>query len=259
MLVQNALQDQVAIITGGATGMGKGMALKFAELGAKVVIASRNQENLEKAADEIAERGGDVLVVPCDVRQPEQVGHVVERTLAHFGAIDILVNNAAGNFICPAEKLSVNGWNTVINIVLNGTFYCSQAVGKHWIEQGKQGNILNMVATYAWTGHPGVVHSASAKAGVLMMTKTLAAEWGKYGIRVNAIAPGPIEETGGADRLFGSPEAVQNVVGGVPLGRLGTVEEIANLASYIVSPYAGYMTGEVVTLDGGAVLEKGFF
>lgn len=258
MLAKNTLHGQVAIVTGGATGMGRAMALKFADLGAKVVVASRNLENLQTVVQDIENNGGEALAIQCDVRNPDQVENMVENTISHFGSIDILVNNAAGNFICPAEKLTINGWNSVVNIVLNGTFYCSHAVGKRWIQEGRKGNILNMVATYAWTGSPGVVHSASAKAGVLMMTRTLAAEWGRYGIRVNAIAPGPIENTGGADRLFGTPEIAQKVVEGVPLRRLGTPEEIANLASYMVSPYADYMTGECVTLDGGSWLDKGF-
>lgn len=189
MLPPGTLQDRVAIITGGGTGLGKAMALEFTRLGARVVLASRKPENLEKAAAEIAERGGEALTVPTDVRDPEQVDRMVQAALDRFGRIDILVNNAAGNFVCPAEELSVNGWNAVVNIVLHGTFYCTRAVARHWIAQGRGGNILNIIATYAWTGGPGTVHSAAAKAGVLAMTRTLAVEWAPKGIRVNCIAP----------------------------------------------------------------------
>lgn len=257
MLKQDSLEGQVAIITGGGSGLGRAMALQFAELGAKVAVASRNMDNLQKVKAEIESRGTEGFAVQCDVRNPNEVNDLVESATSHFGGIDILVNNAAGNFICPTEKLTVNGWNAVVNIVLNGTFYCSQAVGKRWIEEKRGGNILNIVATYAWTGSPGVIHSASAKAGVVAMTRTLAAEWGRYGIRVNAIAPGPIEDTGGADKLWGDPEAEKRVLEGIPLGRLGRPDEVANLASYIVSPLASYMNGEVVTLDGGAWLNRG--
>nr|WP_200760961.1 2,4-dienoyl-CoA reductase [Effusibacillus dendaii] len=255
--MEKALQGQVAIVTGGATGLGRAMALQFAEMGATLVIASRNMANLQKTASEIEQRGVSALPVQCDVRHPEQVEHLVTEAISRFGKIDILVNNAAGNFICPTENLSFNGWNSVVNIVLNGTFYCSQTVGKRWIEEGRGGSILNIVATYAWTGSPGVIHSASAKAGVVAMTRTLGAEWGKYGIRVNAIAPGPIENTGGADRLWGDPQAEQQVKAGIPLGRLGKPEEVAHLAAFMVSPYASYMSGEVVTLDGAAWLNRG--
>ncbi|BCJ87219.1 2,4-dienoyl-CoA reductase [Effusibacillus dendaii] len=257
MNMEKALQGQVAIVTGGATGLGRAMALQFAEMGATLVIASRNMANLQKTASEIEQRGVSALPVQCDVRHPEQVEHLVTEAISRFGKIDILVNNAAGNFICPTENLSFNGWNSVVNIVLNGTFYCSQTVGKRWIEEGRGGSILNIVATYAWTGSPGVIHSASAKAGVVAMTRTLGAEWGKYGIRVNAIAPGPIENTGGADRLWGDPQAEQQVKAGIPLGRLGKPEEVAHLAAFMVSPYASYMSGEVVTLDGAAWLNRG--
>ena len=175
----------------------------------------------------------------------------------NFGKIDVLVNNAAGNFICPAEELSINGWNSVINIVLNGTWYCSQAVGKEWIANKQTGSILNIVATYAWGAGPGTIHSASAKAGVLSMTRTLAVEWGsKYGIRVNCIAPGPIENTEGVARLIDSGNAYQEAINSVPLKRFGRVEEIANLANFLLSPEAEYINGECVTMDGGRWLNK---
>ncbi|ADU51825.1 short-chain dehydrogenase/reductase SDR [Thermaerobacter marianensis DSM 12885] len=259
MLPPGTLQDRVAIITGGGTGLGKAMALEFTRLGARVVLASRKQENLDKAAAEIAERGGEVLTVPTDVRDPEQVDRMVQAALDRFGRIDILVNNAAGNFVCPAEELSINGWNAVVNIVLHGTFYCTRAVARRWIAQGRGGNILNIIATYAWTGGPGTVHSAAAKAGVLAMTRTLAVEWAPKGIRVNCIAPGPVDGTGAAPQLWPTEEARQAVIRSVPLGRIGRPEEIAHAAAYLVSDYAGFITGEVLTIDGGQWLGRGVF
>jgi len=246
------MKNKVVIVTGGSSGMGKYMAQRFAKDGAYVVITGRTEEKLQKVKTEIETFDGQVLVVPMDVRQPEHVAHMIKATDEAFGRIDYLVNNAAGNFICPAEKLSVNGWNSVIDIVLNGTFYCSSAVGNYWIERNIKGSIINIVATYAWNAGAGVLHSACAKSGVLTMTRTLAVEWGKkYGIRVNAIAPGPIERTGGADKLWESEEAAKRTLNSVPLGRLGTPEEIAALASFLFSDEAAYINGDCITMDGG--------
>lgn len=252
------MKDEVVIVTGGSSGMGKYMAQKFAAEGANVVITGRNQERLDEAkADIVKNTDGNVHTIVMDVRKPEDVERMVEETVQTYGGLDHLVNNAAGNFICPAEKLSVNGWNSVIDIVLNGTFYCCKAAGDYWMKEGTKGNILNMVATYAWDAGAGVIHSAAAKSGVLSITRTLAVEWGyKYGIRTNAIAPGPIERTGGADKLFESEEAAKRTLESVPLKRLGQPEEIAELANFILSDKASYMNGEVVTLDGGQWLNK---
>ncbi|WP_181348994.1 2,4-dienoyl-CoA reductase [Thalassobacillus sp. CUG 92003] len=253
------MENKVVIVTGGSSGMGKYMAKQFVQEGASVVITGRNQERLSKAKSEIGEGFDEsrILTIVMDVRNIEDVERMVKETDQAFGQIDALVNNAAGNFISPAEKLTANGWKSVIDIVLNGTFYCSHAVGNYWISQNKKGSILNMVATYAWNAGAGVIHSASAKAGVLAMTRTLAVEWGtKYGIRANAIAPGPINRTGGADKLFQSEEATERTLNSVPLQRLGEPEEIAELASFILSEKASYMNGEVVTLDGGQWLNK---
>lgn len=252
------LTGKVALITGGSSGMGKDMALTFAKHGAKVVICGRSMERLEPVIAEIHKAGGAAKAFECDVREPDRVNEMVQFTVEQFGPIDILINNAAGNFVVKAEDLSVNGWRAVENIVLNGTWYCSQAVGKHMIETGKGGSIINIVATYAWTGGPGVVHSASAKAGVVAMAKTLAAEWGKYGIRVNCIAPGPIEGTGGADKLWPNEQVKNQILRGIPLRRLGTKQDVSNLALFLVSDYASYITGDVITIDGGASLNKGF-
>ncbi|MDL4843230.1 2,4-dienoyl-CoA reductase [Aquibacillus rhizosphaerae] len=253
------MKGKVVIVTGGSSGMGKYMADCFARAGAKVVITGRNEERLDLAVKEINEKNRDakVLKFQMDVREIDHVQEMVATTIREFGQIDYLVNNAAGNFICPAEKLSANGWNSVINIVLNGTFYCSSEVGKHWIEKEIKGSIINMVATYAWNAGTGVIHSAAAKAGVLSMTRTLAVEWGrKYGIRVNAIAPGPIDRTGGAEKLWESESAIERTIDSVPLGRLGTPEEITELAYFLFSSNAGYINGECITMDGGQWLNQ---
>jgi NAD(P)-dependent dehydrogenase (short-subunit alcohol dehydrogenase family) len=193
------------------------------------------------------------------VRDPAAVDGIVAAAVERFGGVDILINNAAGNFRAPAEKLSPNGWNAVVGIVLNGSFYCARAAGLRMIEQGRGGAILNNVVADAWTGGPGTVHSAAAKAGVLAMTRTLAVEWAPYGIRVNAIAPGPVETENAARNLWPTSEEEERLRKRVPLGRFGTVQEIAQAASYLVSDYAGYVTGEVLTIDGGEWLGKGMF
>lgn len=254
MLPAGTLQDQVVLVTGGGTGLGRAMALESARLGARVVLASRKLENLEKVAAEIGAAGGEALCVPMDVRQYEDCQRTVAAAVERFGGVDHLINNAAGNFVVPAEELSVNGWRAVLGIVLDGTFYMSQLVGKHLIGRGKGGTITNIIATYAWGAGPGVVHSASAKAGVLAMTRTLAVEWAPYGIRVNAIAPGPVDGTGAAPRLWPTEAARQAVLAGIPAGRFGTAEEIAWAATYLMSPYAGFISGETLTLDGAAWL-----
>lgn len=253
------MKGKVVIITGGSSGMGKAMAERFVADGANVVITGRNAERLEATKQQISTDPDQVLTVQMDVRNTDDVERMVSETISHFGRIDYLVNNAAGNFVVAAEDLSYNGWNSVINIVLNGTFYCSSAVGKYWIKEGIKGSIVNMVATYAWDAGPGVIHSASAKAGVLAMTRTLAVEWGrKYGIRVNAIAPGPIERTGGVEKLMFSEEFAQHVMSSVPLGRLGTPEEIAGIASFLFSDAAAYINGACITMDGGQSLHQTF-
>jgi NAD(P)-dependent dehydrogenase (short-subunit alcohol dehydrogenase family) len=259
MLPEKSLEGRVAIITGGGTGIGFAIASEYVRLGARVVLASRNPEHLEPAVRELTARGAEAIALPTDVRVPEQVDRMVGETVQRFGAIDILVNNAAGNFICAAEKLSPNGWNAVVNIVLNGTFYCSRAAGLSMIESGRGGNILNLVAAYAWTGGPGTIHSASAKAGVVCMTRTLAVEWARYKIRVNAIAPGPVETEGAGSKLWASSEFRDAMIRTIPRGRIGTVEEVGHAAAYLVSDFADFITGEVLVMDGGQWLGKGMF
>ena len=258
MLPENTLQGQVAVITGGGTGLGRAMAFEFARLGARLVLASRSLEHLDPTAAELRRQGGEVLAVPTDVRDPAQVDRMVAQVKERFGGIDVLVNNAAGNFVCKAEDLSPNGWRAVVDIVLNGTFFCSRAVGREMIAQGRGGNILSVLATYAWTGGPGTVHSAAAKAGVLAMTRTLAVEWAPHKIRVNAITPGAVQTEGASGALWGNPEAARKLLEKIPAGRLGKPEEIARAASFLVSPFAEYINGENLTLDGGSWLGRGF-
>jgi len=257
MFSPTMLKDRVAVVTGGGTGIGLAVAKRLGALGARIVIGSRNSANLEAGAAELLHAGLDPLTVQVDVRNPEQVDELVQRTLKHFGRIDILVNNAAGNFICRAEDLSPNGWNAVVGIVLNGTFYCSRAVGRHMIERGTGGTIVSILANYVWTGSAVTIHSAAAKAGVMSLTQTLAVEWARHGIRVNAVAPGPIESAGAARQLWNSDEAVQKIRETVPLKRWGKPEEVADAVAFLVSDCAGYITGEVLTVDGGAWLGRG--
>jgi NAD(P)-dependent dehydrogenase (short-subunit alcohol dehydrogenase family) len=259
MFSSTLLQGQVAIVTGGGTGIGLAIARRLGELGAGIAVGSRNSEHLEHGTAELRHAGLDPLAIQVDVRNPEQVDEMVMRTVKHFGRIDILINNAAGNFICRAEDLSPNGWNAVIGIVLNGSFYCSRAVGRHMIARGGGGSIVSILANYVWTGSPGTVHSAAAKAGVSSMTQTLAVEWARHKIRVNAVAPGPIESPGAAKQLWNSADAVQRITDMVPLRRWGQPAEVADAVAFLVSPLAGFITGETLTIDGGAWLGRGTF
>jgi NAD(P)-dependent dehydrogenase (short-subunit alcohol dehydrogenase family) len=259
MFATRVLDGQVAIVTGGGTGIGLAISSALAALGARVVIASRKSEHHDAGKAAVRAAGSEAIGVTVDVRQPDQIDAMVQKAVARFGRVDILVNNAAGNFICRAEDLSPNGWNAVIGIVLNGSFYASRAVGKQMIAQGHGGSIVSILANYAWTGSAGTIHSASAKAGVMAMTQTLAVEWAPHRIRVNAIAPGPIESAGAASQLWSTPESVQAITKGVPLGRWGRPEEIGHALSFLVSPYASYITGEILTVDGGQWLGRGTF
>jgi NAD(P)-dependent dehydrogenase (short-subunit alcohol dehydrogenase family) len=258
MLRDNALKNQVIIVTGGGSGLGKAMTTYFMELGASVVITSRNLEKLEKTSDELRENtGGEVLPLACDVRHYEQVESMLKGALDKFGRVDALVNNAAGNFISPTERLSANAFDTIIDIVLKGSKNCTLALGKHWIEaKQEKSTILNIVTTYAWTGSAYVVPSATAKAGVLAMTRSLAVEWAKYGIRSNAIAPGPFPTKGAWDRLLpGDLKEEFDMKKKIPLGRVGDHQELANLAAYLVSDFSAFVNGEVITIDGGEWLK----
>ena len=255
MYKNDLLKGKTIIITGGGTGLGKSMANRFAELGSNLVITSRRKEVIQDASEELKAHGVDVLPIPCDVRDPEQVEEMANRAIGLFKKIDILINNAAGNFISPTENLSSNAFKTVVDIVLNGTFHCTQSIGKH-MRKMKKGVILNIVTTYAWTGSGYVVPSACAKAGVLAMTRSLAVEWAKYGIRTNAIAPGPFPTKGAWSRLappgLGIEKKMKNRI---PLKRMGEHIELADLATFLISDQASYINGDVVTIDGGEWLK----
>ena len=258
MLRDDALKGKNIVVTGGGSGLGKAMTKYFLELGANVAITSRNLEKLQNTAKELEqETGGKCLPVQCDVRHYEQVEKMLQQTLDEFGTVDILLNNAAGNFISPTERLSANAFDTIIDIVLKGSKNCTLAFGKHWIDKGeKNKTVLNIVTTYAWTGSAYVVPSATAKAGVLAMTRSLAVEWAKYGIRFNAIAPGPFPTKGAWDRLLpGNLKEKFDLSKKVPLKRVGEHQELANLAAYLVSDFSAYVNGEVITIDGGEWLK----
>jgi NAD(P)-dependent dehydrogenase (short-subunit alcohol dehydrogenase family) len=252
MFQADLLKDKIILVTGGGTGLGRSMVKRFLELGAKVAITSRRLELLQDEAKKLVEEaGGEVFPVQVDVRDPEKVTAMIDAVETHYGRIDVLVNNAAGNFIAPTERLSHRAVDAVLGIVLHGTFYCTLELGKRWIEKQHRGNVLNIATTYALSGSGYVVPSAVAKAGVVAMTKSLAAEWGKYGIRLNAVAPGPFPTEGAWSRLMPSPEIEQLFEKRIPLKRMGEHLELANLASYLVSDYAGFITGDVITIDGG--------
>lgn len=257
MLQKEALKGKVILVTGGGSGLGKAMSRYFLTLGAKVVITSRNLEKLEKTALELEqETGGNVLALKCDVRNYDEVEKMQQDAVNGFGQIDVLVNNAAGNFISPTERLTHSAFDSILDIVLKGTKNCTLSVGKYWIENKIAGTVLNIVTTYAWTGSAYVVPSACAKAGVLAMTRSLAVEWAKYQIRFNAIAPGPFPTQGAWERLLPGDLADKfDMRKKVPLRRVGEHQELANLAAYLVSDYSAYMNGEVVTLDGGEWLQ----
>jgi NAD(P)-dependent dehydrogenase (short-subunit alcohol dehydrogenase family) len=256
MFKNDLLKNKTIIITGGGTGLGKSMATRFGELGANLVLTSRRQEVLDEAARDINDKtGAKILTVSTDIRHSDQVTEMVKKSMDKFGKIDCLLNNAAGNFISPTENLSENAFRTIIDIVLVGTFNCTQAAGKAMRDSGG-GSILNIVTTYAFTGSGYVVPSACAKSGVLAMTRSLAVEWAKYGIRTNAIAPGPFPTKGAWKRLVPPGLNIEKkMMERVPLKRFGEHDELANLASYLMADESGYMNGEVITMDGGEWLK----
>lgn len=257
MLKENSLKDKTLIVTGGGTGLGRSMGKYFCELGANLIISSRKQDVLEKTAAAITKATGSaVLPIACDVRNYDEVEHVLAEAEKEFGKIDGVLNNAAGNFISPTERLSHRAFDTIVDIVLKGTYNFTLAAGKNWIKNKQSGTFLNIVTTYAWTGSGYVVPSAAAKAGVLALTRSLASEWAKYNIRSNAIAPGPFPTEGAWQKLFPGDIAEKiDPVKRIPLGRFGEHQELANLAAYLMSDFSSYVNGEVVTIDGGEWLK----
>ena len=252
MFRSDLLKDKRVLITGGGTGLGKGMASRFLELGASVYICGRREEVLRETARELSAKG-TIQALACDVRKIDEVESMME-TIWSGGALDILVNNAAGNFIARTEELSPRAWDAVIGIVLMGTLHCTTACGRRWLKERRRGTVLSISATYAPVGSAYVVPSAVSKAGVEALMRSLAVEWGNRGIRMNAIAPGPIPTQGAFSRVLPRPEMETVAIERNPLRRFGTVEELANLAAFLVSDGSAYINGEVIRMDGGEFL-----
>jgi NAD(P)-dependent dehydrogenase (short-subunit alcohol dehydrogenase family) len=253
MFQPDLLKSKRILITGGGTGLGKGMATRFLELGATVYICGRREDVLKQAAAELGSKG-PIHAIPCDVRNLGAVESMID-TIWSKGPLEILVNNAAGNFIARSEDLSPRAFESVIAIVLLGTLHCTMACGRRWLKSGHGGTVLSISATYAPVGSAYVVPSAISKAGVEALTRSLAVEWGNRGIRMNAIAPGPIPTQGAFSRVVPLPQLEAAALDRNPLHRFGTVEELANLAAFLVSEGSGYINGEVIRMDGGEFLQ----
>lgn len=256
LLTDGAFRGRVVVVTGGGTGLGLEASRAFGRLGATVVVMSRDAAHHRTILDDGRRLGFEVRSRVLDVREPDRVAEAFTEVARELGRLDVLVNNAAGNFLCPAERLRAKGWRAVVDIALTGAFYCAQAAGRAMLKQGS-GVIVNVIATYAWSGMPLVVHSAAAKAGLWAVTRTLAAEWGRRGVRVVAIAPGAFESDGANQNLWPSPEARESVRRAIPAGRFATAFEVAQAITFLASPFAAYMNGSCLTMDGGRELPGG--
>ncbi|HEY1976519.1 MAG TPA: SDR family oxidoreductase [Candidatus Baltobacteraceae bacterium] len=252
---QHRFAGKTAVVTGGGTGLGRAMALAFGLEGAEVCVIGRRQEKLDETVASIAAEGGKAFGLAADVRDAARIEAVMKEIVERTGRIDVLVNNAAGNFVCPSEELSPNGFKSVVDIVLLGTFYCTRFAFDAL--KASRGSIVNIIAAYAWSGEPGAVHSASAKAGVLAMTRTLAAEWGQFGIRANAISPGPIHTEGTDKNLWSVANVEELVRKSVPLGRLGEPSDISKAALWLASDDAAWVSGATLAVDGAQWLHGG--
>ena len=262
MLPANSYEGQVVLITGGGTGLGRAMAIEFARLGASVAIASRNPEHLETGLAMIRELGRPVTAVRCDVRDPDMIAQAFDQIEAELGAVSVLINNAAANFPVAAENMSPNAWRTVTQIVLDGSFFCSTEFARRRLAKGEAGAVLNIGATYSWTGGPGTSHSAAAKAAVTNMTQSLAVEWAPDDIRVNCLAPGLFLNEDHPDNLAkgikgGAGRESSRPASRVPAGRTGAMHELGWAATYLCSPYAAYITGHTLVIDGANWLRRG--
>jgi NAD(P)-dependent dehydrogenase (short-subunit alcohol dehydrogenase family) len=255
MFSKDLFNGKTILITGGGTGIGKAMALNFADLGATICMLGRRESVLKETCEIIRDKGKMAFYHTCDIRSPDEISSSLDYFIENAGMPDILVNNAAGNFVSPTEALSPHAVDAVLGIVLHGTIYMTLDLGKRWIKSSHKGVVLDIVTTYSWTGSAFVVPSAAAKAGVLAVVRSLAVEWARYGIRHVAIAPGPFPTEATRKNLFPIPEVEAMLSERVPLGRVGKIEEIANLAAFLVSDHASFINGEVVTIDGGEWLK----
>lgn len=251
------LADHHIVVTGGGTGLGRAMALRFAELGATVTVNGRRPDPLADTVAEIEEEGGTAEGIPCNVRDAEAVAAFFDEAEERQGPVTRLVNNAAANFLAPTEDISPNGLDAILKTNLYGSFYCTQACGRRWLDREEEGVVLSIATTYAETGSAYVVPSAMSKAGIVAMTRSLAAEWGAEGIRLNAVAPGPFPTEGAWDRLMPSQDLEEQMRNRIPVRRFGSPDELADLSSFLLSDLSGYMNGEVVTFDGGETLAAG--
>jgi NAD(P)-dependent dehydrogenase (short-subunit alcohol dehydrogenase family) len=253
----DVLEGRTALVTGGGTGLGEAISLAFADHGADVGIVSRNMDHLEPTAQAIEKRGVDAAAATADIRDTDRVEEAVDAVEAELGGVDLLVNNAAGNFVSPFEEMSENAFDTVVDIVLIGTANVTREVGQRLMDRGEAGLVLNMMATYAWGSAPFTSHSGAGKAGVLNLTRSLAVEWAPYDIRLNCIAPGPVDTEKTRENLWPDENTREQVLESVPLGRFGQPGEVAQAAVYCASPAADYMNGACLTLDGGEWLSGG--